>query len=247
MDNLLNQALQHRAVDHPYLRDLRDGKFSNMNLILKDFAKQYGAYSDWFPKYLSTVISKLENPKHKEHLMENLSEEKGHLHDEDIEAIKKLGIKEEWVQGISHCDLFERFQNALGVSPKSTIGTEVNLWRKSFLGLLEEGNEATGVGAIGIGTESIVKHVYKYIIEAIENHTDLQLKDYVFFPLHTEVDDEHGLILLEIAREITTSGGPEALENLKTGMFQALELRAKFWDHMMVRAKSIEMASINYA
>jgi pyrroloquinoline quinone (PQQ) biosynthesis protein C len=246
MDNLLNQALQHRAVDHPYLRALRDGKFNNMDLILKDFAVQYGAYSEWFPKYLSTVISKLTNPKHKEHLMDNLSEEKGNLHKEDIDAIKKLGIKEEWVQGITHCALFERFQNALGVSPVETIGHEVKIWRKSFLNLIEEGGEETGVGAIGLGTESIVKHVYKYIIEAIENHSDLHLKDYVFFPLHTEVDDEHGLILLEIAKEMTSSG-PEAMEQLKTGMFHALDLRATFWDNMMVRAKSNELAAISLA
>ena len=247
MDNLLNQALQHRAVDHPYLVALRDGKFNNMDLILKDFAVQYGAYSEWFPKYLSTVISKLSDAKHKEHLMDNLSEEKGNLHEEDIVAIKKLGIKEEWVQGITHCDLFERFQKSIGVSSNETIGPEVKTWRKSFLSLIEEGSEETGVGAIGLGTESIVKYVYKYIIEAIEKHSNLSLEDYVFFPLHTEVDDEHGLILLDIAQEITTKGGAEAMERLKTGMFHALELRATFWDSMMVRAKSIELAAINVA
>lgn len=246
MDHLLNQAIQHRAVNHPYLKALRDGEFDNMDLILKDFALQYGAYSEWFPKYLTSVISKLKNPKHKEHLLDNLSEEKGNLHTEDIEAVKKLGIKEDWVQGITHCDLFERFQNAIGVSPNETIGTEANIWRKSFLSLIEEGTQETGVGAIGLGTESTVKHIYKYIIEAIENHSDLQLKDYVFFPLHTEVDDEHGLILLAIAKEMASSG-PEAAEQLKTGMLHALDLRAAFWDSMMVRAKSIELATINVA
>jgi pyrroloquinoline quinone (PQQ) biosynthesis protein C len=95
------------------------------------------------------------------------------------------------------------------------------------------------VGAIGLGTESIVKFVYRHLIEAIEKHTKLSLEQYVFFPLHTEVDDEHGLILLRIAEELAGESEDSALQ-LRKGMLKALNLRASYWDNMYERAKQID-------
>jgi pyrroloquinoline quinone (PQQ) biosynthesis protein C len=239
MQELIDEALNHRAINHPYLLALKNGEFSNNKEILKDFAAQYGAYSSWFPRYLTAVISKLENPTHREHLLDNLAEESGHLHDEDIEAIATLGIKKEWVQGIAHPKLFRRFQDAMGVDRGQLNGIEVEIWRESFLSLVQDGSATAAVGAIGLGTETIVKFIYKHLIEAIENHTDLSLEEYVFFPLHTEVDDEHGLILLKIAEELANESEKTAFE-LRKGMLKALNLRAAYWDDMYARAKKLD-------
>jgi pyrroloquinoline quinone (PQQ) biosynthesis protein C len=239
MEALINEALSHRAINHPYLMALKNGEFKNMDAVLKDFALQYGAYSSWFPRYLTGVISKLEDPQHREHLLDNLAEESGHLHDDDIEAIEKLGIKEEWVQGIPHPKLFRRFQEAMGIDRSAEIGIEVQIWRESFLSLVQDGSSVSAVGAIGLGTESIVKFVYRPLIEAIEKHTKLSMFDYVFFPLHTEVDDEHGLILLRIAEELA-SQSEEAKMELRKGMLKSLNLRAAYWDNMYDRAKKID-------
>ena len=239
MEELINEALNHRAINHPYLLALKNGEFKNMNAVLKDFALQYGAYSSWFPRYLTGVISKLESPEHREHLLDNLAEESGHLHDEDIEAVAALGIKEEWVQGIAHPKLFRRFQDAMGVDRNESIGIEVQIWRESFLSLVQDGSSVEAVGAIGLGTESIVKFVYRHLIEAIEKHTNLTLEQYVFFPLHTEVDDEHGLILLRIAEELAGESEESALQ-LRKGMLKALNLRAAYCDNMYDRAKQID-------
>jgi len=95
MQTLLKEAIAHRAVNHPYLKALVNGSFENMDAVIKDFANQYGYYSDWFPRYLTCVISKLENPEFRNHLLENLSEESGHLHEEEMGAIRDLGIKDE--------------------------------------------------------------------------------------------------------------------------------------------------------
>ena len=89
---LLNEAENHRAVRHPDLGALAKGEFKNMRRILQDFAAQYGHYSAWFPGYLNAVISKLENPDHQQKLLDNLAEEKGQLHEEDLIAIRELGI-----------------------------------------------------------------------------------------------------------------------------------------------------------
>lgn len=242
MQTLLKEAIAHRAVNHPYVKALVNGSFENMDAVIKDFANQYGYYSDWFPRYLTCVISKLENPEFRNHLLENLSEESGHLHEEEMGAIRDLGIKDEWVQGIPHPLLFKRFQKAMGVASNNEPEIQVEIWRESFLSLIQSGTAVNAVGAIGLGTESIVKFIYKDLIQAIEKHTDLTLEDYVFFPLHTEVDDEHGLILLNIAEQMA-SESVEAESELRKGMLKALNLRAAFWDDMHERAKIIDKQS----
>lgn len=239
MEYLVNEALQHRAVTHPYLKALANGDFKNPEAVLKDFASQYGFYSSWFPRYLTGVISKLEDPEFRNHLLDNLSEESGHLHEEDMEAVRALGIKDEWVQGIPHPKLFKRFQTAMGVDTNEAPGIEVEIWRESFLSLIQNNSAVSAVGAIGLGTESIVKYIYKDFISAIQNHTNLSLEEYVFFPLHTEVDDEHGLILLDIAEKMISRSESDA-RDLRKGMLKALNLRAAYWDDMYERAKALD-------
>lgn len=238
MKDLIEEALQHRAVKHPYLLGLKIGQFENMDAVLRDFAHQYGFYSEWFPRYLTATISKLENPEHRNALLSNLAEEGGLLHDEDLLKLKAQGIHPDWVQGIPHPQLFKRFQQSMQTDASQAPGIEVELWREQFLQLIQQGNSAHAIGAIGLGTESIVKYIYRDLIEAITRHTNLQLKDYVFFPLHTEVDDEHGLILLNIASEISQNN-PHTLHEIRKGMLAALNLRAAFWDGLSQRAMNI--------
>jgi pyrroloquinoline quinone (PQQ) biosynthesis protein C len=243
VEKFLHEALQHRAVNHPYLKALAAGEFDNMHEVLRDFAAQYGFYSAWFPRYLTAVISRLENPEFRSQLLDNLLEESGQLHEEDLVAIRELGIKDEWVQGIPHPQLFRRFQNAMGIDGQSKPGIEVEIWREGFLSLVQNSSMPAAVGAIGLGTESVVKYIYRDIIQALERYTNLSLEQYVFFPLHTEVDDEHGLILLNIAEQIA-SESPEAERELRKGMLRALNLRASFWDDMYKRALVLSNATV---
>ena len=243
MQALLNEATAHRAVNHPYINALLNGDFENMEEVLKDFATQYGYYSDWFPRYLTSVISKLENPIFRDQLLDNLSEERGHLNEDEMEAIRALGIQDEWVQGIAHPQLFKRFQKAIGVESNIKPCIHVEIWRDSFLSLTKSESSATVIGAIGLGTESIVKYIYKDLIQVIEKNTDLTLEEYVFFPLHTEVDDEHGLILLNIAEQMASESTQMELE-IRKGMLSALNLRASFWDDMFERAKMIDKRKV---
>ena len=62
---LASQALKHQAVQHPYLAALASGELPDTRWALQDFARQYYAYSAHFPRYLTAVISKLENPSHR--------------------------------------------------------------------------------------------------------------------------------------------------------------------------------------
>ena len=119
-DSLLKEALAHRAINHPYLNALENGDFPNPKMAIIDFAEQYLGYSAWFPRYLTAAISKLDNPQHRLHLIENLAEESGSLEEEELAILNEMGIKTEWVQGIPHPELFKRFQRALRIDHKRT-------------------------------------------------------------------------------------------------------------------------------
>ena len=58
---LKTEAMDHPAVKHDYLTSLRDGKFNNMNEVIKDYAHQYSHYSSYFVKYLNGSIRSLKN------------------------------------------------------------------------------------------------------------------------------------------------------------------------------------------
>ncbi len=231
-------ALQHNAVHHSYLKKLEQGEFPDMNKALAYFACQYEGYSAWFPKYLQAVINKLSNPAHKTHLLENLAEEKGQLHEEDLQAIRALGIEDDWVFGIPHPTLFHQFKNAISSGQTFEMNKAVENWRNSFLAYLENCSEAEAVGAIGLGTESVVKHIYRPIIESISVHTELTIRDYVFFPLHTEVDDEHGKVLLAIANDLASQSEENAFL-VRKGMETALDLRAEFWTKLELETNAL--------
>jgi len=231
-------ALQHEAVHHFYLQKLAQGEFSDMKKALAYFACQYECYSAWFPKYLQAAIDKLSNPAHKAHLLENLAEEKGELHEDDLKAIRALGIDDEWVLGIPHPTLFQQFKIAICSDETFEMNKAVETWRNSFLVYLDNCSEAEAVGAIGLGTESVVKHIYRPIIESISVHTELTIRDYVFFPLHTEVDDDHGKVLLAIANELASQSEENALL-VRKGMETALDLRAEFWHNLENETNSI--------
>lgn len=234
--DLVAYAESHRAVNHPYLLALADGSLPDPQGALLDFGIQYLAYSNNFARYLTGAITQLRDISHRKALVENLAEESGHLHDEDRDALRGIGIDPAWVDGVSHPTLFRRFLAAMGVdvAQAPVFCDEAMVWTDVFLRTCSHSGSATAVGALGPGTESIVKHVYKHILRALDRHTDLSRYDRVFFDLHAELDDEHGEILNEIAASLADSDDDR--KALRVGVVTALHLREAFFDAMHRRA-----------
>ncbi|MFM9087352.1 MAG: hypothetical protein ACKOPT_04295, partial [Cyanobium sp.] len=105
-------ALHHRAVRHPYLAALADGNLPDLDWALADFARQYEGYSIHFPRYLTALISRLENPSHRAALLENLFEESGHYGEGELAILAEQGIATDWIVGVPHPELFHRFRIA---------------------------------------------------------------------------------------------------------------------------------------
>ena len=93
LDDLVEEALSHPAVCHPYLADLAEGNVPDLGWALRDFAIQYPGYCAHFPRYLTMVISKLESPGHRMTLMQNLVEESGMLDEEELAVQVEHGIE----------------------------------------------------------------------------------------------------------------------------------------------------------
>jgi pyrroloquinoline quinone (PQQ) biosynthesis protein C len=243
---LVDEAHAHPAMRHPYLRKLETGDLPDVVGALKDFVHQYAAYSDAFRTYLDLTIAKLANPEHRESLMENLREENGHLPPEEIAALEQMGIRAEWVQDIPHPELFARVQRALGITEDwraaNTYCTEAVRWRDDVMNLISEGDSATAIGALGLGTENLVSLFYRPIVAAMDNHLTLSLEERVFFPLHCEVDDEHGRVLQQIAADLVAES-EHGYHALRRGMLAALDLRSQFWTVLLARAEQMPSAT----
>ena len=236
VDELASEALQHRAVQHPYLLALDAGDLPDMAFALADFAQHYYSYSAHFPRYLTALISRLENPEHREALLANLTEESGEYDQEELDELREIGVDPEWIVGIPHPALFQRFREALGVANTSVAEDhiEVVCWREMFISTLSSGTPAEAVGALGLGTETIVQQIYKPFCNAIAHFEKLTPRDSVFFPLHTAVDDHHQAVLKSIASDFASSATGRA--DLAKGMYKALTLRDSVWNWFYQRA-----------
>ncbi len=241
VDELARRAMTHQAVRHPYLEALAEGTLPDLHFALRDFGRQYYAYSAHFPRYLTALISKLESPGHRAALMQNLTEEAGHYEQEDLAALAAIGIEAEWIEGLPHPELFRRFRRALGVPDADgrEEALEVVCWREQFLSILTSGSAAEALGALGPGTETIVQTIYQPFVAAI-GRIGMHPRDSVFFPLHTAVDDHHQATLRDIAIDLArTSRGRQ---DLAKGMQKALALRCAFWSWLQQRAMDPQAA-----
>ena len=235
VDDLARRAIAHQAVQHPYLQSLATGDLPDLRFALRDFGRQYYAYSAHFPRYLTALISKLESPAHRAALMENLTEESGQYEQEELDELAAIGIQPEWIVGLPHPELFRRFRRALGVhdGEASEEELEVVCWREQFLAILSTGSAAEALGALGLGTETIVQTIYQPFVEAI-GRLGMHPRDSVFFPLHTAVDDHHQATLRDIAIDLART--PQGRRDLAKGMQKALALRCSFWSWLHQRA-----------
>ena len=238
LESLERKALGHPTLEHPWLSHMEHGTYADMAWALRDFAHGYSGYSAWFPRYLRAVIEQLEDPRHRAMLEDNLREECGALDDEDHAVLAQHGIAREWVDGIPHPELFQRFCAALGLTAASLgdVPKHADAWRRSFLHYLQSASPAAAVGALGFGTECVVGTIYEKLLQAMyaSQNTHLERSQCVFFELHTLLDDQHHHDLLVIANDLCTDA--DAREDMEEGMRSALIMRARFWGALHARA-----------
>ena len=234
---LVDEAMRHEAVRHPYLRALAEGAFPEPREALRAFAREYAGYSAWFPRFLAAVEERLP-AELASVLEENKAEEVGLYDEETLMELESAGLRREWVDGVPHPELFERFQEGLGVAADGAIapGAPAARWRESLLKLLESDHPAAAVGALGLGTELVVSSMYADVLRGVDRFGRVRPEARSFLVLHSLVDDAHAESLLDLAGRLAKDG--EARAALARGMRAALDLRAEFWSALHAEAMS---------
>ena len=240
LPTLIQEALASRGVHHPFLRRFASGDLPDPAGALRVYAREYSGYSAWFPRYLKAVIARLSSAAHRERLSHNLQEEQGVLDGAYCEELRRRRIDPSTVYGVPHPQLFTRFCRAVGLDGKalSTPTPAARAWRERFESYLKNATPAQAVGALGLGTEHVVKPIYEQLLEGICRLGDLRREAYVFFELPCLVDDQHQQDLLDIAGDLVAE--PGGLGELREGMLTALRLRCQFWDHLLRVADSAQ-------
>ena len=239
LKSLEAEAVRHRAVQHPYLEALAEGALSDPRGALQDFAREYQGYSAWFPRFLSAVEARL--PRDLQSVLdENKAEEAGRYDEETLLELEEAGLQREWVDGITHPELFRRFQVGIGVDPSDVVdpASPVARWREELLHALENDHPAAAVGALGLGTELIVSRMYASVLRGVDRYGRIHQEDRSFLVLHALVDDAHAVSLLKLAAHFASND--EGRAALARGMRTALDLPAAFWDALYERASNTQ-------
>ena len=227
IENLKEKAFNSPAVNHPFL----EFKMKNVENALKVFAFQYSWYSRNFVLFLRCIMKHLDL-KDQEILEENIKEEMGMVNKDEL---IKLRIDPSWVMNKRHTELFRNFQKSIGVDMnqlenEELFCEEVKKWTKDLFEICIK-SPAMGLGALCFGTEAIVKPIYKKILKAIEKETNLNPKDYIFYPLHIYFDDDNADSLEKLAMNYAKT--KKGREEIKYGMEIALSGRERVFSAIL--------------
>ena len=85
-----------------------------------------------------------------------------------------------------------------------------------------------GLGALCLGAEAIVPHVYSTIISGFESVREAP-ENLAFFAIHIDADDAHAVTMRRIIeRELARS--PQGRVDLEYGAYRAIAARVAFFD-----------------
>lgn len=205
-----------KILTHPFLALIKDAKLTKTQL--QYFAKQYGIYCRYFPRFLAAAASNIPDDETRMPLVENIWEEHGN------------GVLEK-----SHRVLFENFAAAVGVSKVELINAmpiaTTGICCEHLLDICQDYDFITSLGALGPGTEFFTNEEYLIIEAGLKKYDFLSDSDIEFWTVHIKLDEEHYSEMVRAMLPWTDS-----LENrhlIKTGAKKAIDLEILFWDGLL--------------
>ena len=213
------RALTH---DTPYLTK-----------VMLTYATEYSKYSSSFTKLLQACSEKVGDGPGAEVLKENLEEEMGDnkLGEAELEALGKLGIPSNSVEGVAHKQIFADFVEAIrrhveDGEPYATArsgSTPGQTFLNRIQSLIDDCPAHVGLAVLAYSAELLVEP----ILEGLTHHTNLTAVETRFFPLHISCDDGHFHKLASVveAHAETKAERKEIYE----AVMKALEARATLW------------------
>ncbi|MDC0713625.1 iron-containing redox enzyme family protein [Stigmatella sp. ncwal1] len=180
--------------------------------VLETFLVQQYHYSRHFTRYLCALLANMTSEADRFALTENLFEEMG------------LGGMGE----IPHSQIYRQMLDAFGLDPSTQPPlAETTALVRGMLRLCSDAEPLVGLGALCLGAEAIVPHVYQQILTGLLS-AGFPERELTFFPLHIEGDDGHALTMKQII-ERELAARPDKRSVLRAAAEESIETRRAFF------------------
>ena len=201
-----------------FLSRCRSGVVSRQEL--DHFLVQQYYYARNFTRFLCALLSNIENEADRQALTVNLIDEMG------------LGT----IAGVPHSALYRKMLERMEIDPGiAPLEKATQALIDAMLESCKSGNILVGLGALCLGAEAIVPHLYGQIVTGFHAN-GFSKADLEFFYIHMECDDDHALTMKMIIDQRV--GSPRELLTLQSSARRALSLRARFF-HAILQPREV--------
>jgi pyrroloquinoline quinone (PQQ) biosynthesis protein C len=200
----------------PFLTRCREGIVTREELC--SYVRQQCHYSRHFTRYLSALLSSIVDETDRRDLVQNLFEEMG------------LGA----FGSVPHSQIYRDMMRTMGVSlADEAPSPETDELIATMFECSSSKRPMVGLGALCLGAEAIVPHLYSTIVHGFESIGE-PTENLTFFHIHIEGDDEHAVTMRRIiVRELERH--PESLVDLEYGAARAIAARIRFFEALSQR------------
>ena len=199
------------ALDRtPFLTRCREGLVTRQEL--QTYVRQQCHYSRHFTRYLSALLANIVNEADRRDLVQNLFEEMG------------LGA----FGSVPHAQIYRDMMDSMGLSlDDEPPFAETDALIATMFECSASKRPMVGLGALCLGAEAIVPHLYSTIVSGFESIGEPRA-NLSFFAIHIEGDDEHAVTMRRIIlREIERD--PASRVDLDYGAARAIAARISFF------------------
>jgi len=218
-DGLLRPEWLRELDESLFLARCRERRVSRTELY--SFVRQQAYYSRNFTRFLNALMANLVEESDRQALTQNLFEE--------------MGLGE--VKTTPHSQIYRDMMKAMGIrseeeSPRQPTIDLVN----TMFECCRNTNPMIGLGAICLGAEAIVPHVYSTVLEGFEGVNEPR-RHLEFFTLHVACDDEHAITMRNIiARRLAAD--PRSRVDLDYGAMKAISARVAFFNALVLEDRA---------
>jgi pyrroloquinoline-quinone synthase len=199
---------ERHLLKHPFYTKWSDGTLPRA--ALQEYARQYYAFESSFPRFLSALHSRTDQPEVRQLLLDNLWDEE---HGAD-----------------NHAELWLRFAEGIGVSRADVRSTPPNPATAALVELYSVATRTAPVAeavAALYAYERQVPQVSGSKIDGLERHYGIgDARTTAFFALHGELDVEHSNAEREMLGQLAADAEPASVERATRAALDA------WWDFL---------------
>jgi pyrroloquinoline-quinone synthase len=184
---------ERHLLQHPFYVKWRDGTLPTE--AIQEYARQYYAFESTFPRLLSTIHSRCEDPDVRQALLDNLWDEE---HGE-----------------VNHAELWLRFAEGMGVDRGEVRAASRNDGTRRLLDtywrLTSDAGLAAAIAALYAYERQVPEVAAEKIRGLVERYGIEDQRTLAFFTVHSTLDIEHSDAERSMVRSLAAEAGEDAV------------------------------------